>query len=148
MKLTRIWATAAVAAAFVGITALGTSGALATEVPGQATHAEGGTFTLVGLFTLADSTSRLKTGDDCQGQGGYSDIKPGAQVTVYAGDPVATGALGPGTFTAGVGCVFGVVTGDVPRWRGIYQWEVTHRGKLTITEADAVGSVAQATLGN
>lgn len=63
-------------------------------------------FTLTGAFALTDlsgitagsSGSEYVNGVDCQGDGGYDDIRPGAQVTIYdeTGTVLAAGDIGLG----------------------------------------------------
>lgn len=90
----------------------------------------------------------FKSGDGCKGDGGYADLKAGAAVTIYddAGKVIGSGGLDQGEI-AGKTCSFDFIVPDVPTGGGFYQYEVTHRGKLTATEAEARAGVI-ATLDN
>jgi hypothetical protein len=79
-------------------------------------------------------------GADCDASGtpGYSDMVAGTQVVVYdaGGKQLAIGTLGPGTTQAGA-CTFPFTIGGVPSGVGPYSVEVSHRGKIAFTEAQA-----------
>lgn len=89
-------------------------------------------------------------GGECVTDGGYSDIRSGAQVTVKdaTGVVVALGALDPGKtvdnresviaegeFVA-TKCVFGFTVSDAPEGGQFYSVEVSHRGELRYTRSD------------
>ena len=117
-----------------------------TPAPTIAPTTTPATFDLTGGLVLKQTG--LTPDAACSGQRGYSDITGGAPVTVYnaAGSVVAVGALEDGV--AGTrGCIFQFTVADVPAGHGFYSYEITHRGKVTITEADARGGHAIATLG-
>jgi hypothetical protein len=113
----------------------------------------GSSFTLLGSLELTDAVDVDAEATACQGDGGYDDIAQGASVTVYdaAGTVVATGSLGegkratPGDTTTS--CVFPVTVLKVPGGSKFYGVEVTHRGKVTVSDADARAGKFAATLG-
>lgn len=97
------------------------------------------TFTLRGTMTLTgDNIPTGDTSEDCTGYSGFDDISEGASVTVYdsTGKVVASGALGAGK-PKSAACVFSVSVPGVPEGSKFYQVEVSHRGKLTVSSADA-----------
>ncbi|WP_405699105.1 hypothetical protein OG209_05285 [Streptomyces sp. NBC_01383] len=108
---------------------------------------EPATFTLIGTFTLTEGAIRTK-GDNCRGSGGYADIGQGTSVTVYdgAGGVAATGSLGVSQYSVGA-CAFIVAVDDVPKGEKFYQVEVSHRGKVQLTGAEAEAGKLAATLG-
>ncbi len=78
----------------------------------------------------------------CYGTGGFSDMKPGAQVVVKdaAGKIIAQGALGDGVHPtsekyAGVVCEFPLTVENVPD-SDFYQVSVGHRGEISHTRAE------------
>lgn len=74
----------------------------------------------------------------CEGAGGYSDIGPMTQATLYDGSGVvlATTTLGPGQQgTSTEPCEYTFTFYDVPE-RDFYQFEVAERGKLKISLAE------------
>lgn len=105
------------------------------------------TFTLTGTFELTDDAV-----DDgasgCKGTGGYDDISSGTAVTVYdaAGTVIATGGLGDSTLD-GSACTFDVAVEDVPKGKDFYKVEVSHRGTVQLTEAEAESGAFAASLG-
>lgn len=103
------------------------------------------TFTLEGSLTLVDAYG---TSSSCATYGGYSDIAPGADVTVRdaEGTVVASGALQSGRMS-GAGCRFPFAIADVPGGSAFYQVEVTHRGLVTFTADELAAGGAQLTLG-
>ncbi|MER8083833.1 hypothetical protein ABTZ57_01390 [Streptomyces sp. NPDC094048] len=118
---------------------------------------DGGAFTLEGAFVLKTgaTTAVFERGGDCTGYdgGGYGDIVPGAQVTVYdgSGAVVATGRLGKGKLPEGsnssVPCTFPVKVAGVPKGSKFYRVEVAHRGEVTVSAADAEAGRFAASLG-
>ncbi|WP_244181985.1 hypothetical protein [Streptomyces curacoi] len=115
--------------------------------PTRVTPRPPATFTLTGTFELTDGV----VGDDaggCKGGDGYDDIFEGTAVTVYdaAGTVVATGYLGDSTREGGT-CRFSVSVGGVPTGRGFYKVEVSHRGTVQLTEAQARAGLFGASLG-
>ncbi|WP_405593856.1 hypothetical protein OG741_37615 [Streptomyces sp. NBC_01410] len=112
-----------------------------------------GVFTLRGTLLLTTgATSATIDDSECAGGGGYDDIASGASVTVYnaAGDVVASGALGKGDQPDGSSlraCTFPVSVSDVPKGEKFYQVEVTHRGKISVSSAEAQAGGFTASLG-
>lgn len=124
--------------------------ACSTLVSGEARPTQNATFDFIGALTLIDENGP-KSGS-CTGINGYDDIHGGTAVTVYdgAGTLIGTGQLDEGLRNPFDGnCLFGFTVADIPRLKGFYQYEISHRGKLSLTEAEAtaVGSI-QAVLGN
>lgn len=91
------------------------------------------------------------TGNYCAGKGGYSDITAGAAVTIYNADGTIVGAgnLGAGvadshtthngntTITSAGGCAFPFTVTNVPTGSSFYQYEISHRGRITFTLGEA-----------
>jgi hypothetical protein len=116
---------------------------------------------VTGTITVeADSmSSEQAMGGACVTDGGYSDIRTGAQVTMAdsSGKALALGALDsghvsevfdPGTAVEGMAsqCVFGFTVSDVPAGEKIYSVEVSHRGKVNFTR-DKLNEPITLTLG-
>ena len=99
------------------------------------TVAELPTYNVRGAFTLRASTDGPD--NNCQGSGGYSDIRSGVTVTAKDGDgrTLATGRLDPGTRESNTRCVFAFEIRDVPQAE-FYSFEVGRRGELTYTHAE------------
>jgi hypothetical protein len=118
-----------------------------TATPASVTPRAPATFALTGTFELTDEVVGDGAGG-CKGGDGYSDILEGAAVTVYdaAGAVVATGYLGESTREGGT-CRFDVSVSDVPVGRRFYKVEVSHRGTVQLTEAEARAGAFGATLG-
>ena len=102
-------------------------------------------FDLVGTVALrTDSltTSGLPAGFECAGRGDYSDIGPGAAVTVS--DETGT-LLAKGTLASSIGdnklCVFTFNVPDVPAGAKFYQVQVSNRDATSYTEQEARGHV-------
>jgi hypothetical protein len=98
-------------------------------------------FTLEGTLQLnSDSitTGGLPPGFNCAGSGGYSDIAPGAPVTVS--DEGGT-LLAKSTFDGSVGgpgwCALSFSVKDVPAGSKFYRVEVARRGDMSYTEEEA-----------
>lgn len=92
-------------------------------------------------FTWSNSTNT------CWGDGGFSDIREGAQVVVSdaAGAVIAVSALSAGLPSVAGGratsCTFGITVTNVPSGRTFYGVEVSHRGVVRFAEVD-LGRVA------
>jgi hypothetical protein len=89
--------------------------------------------TLSGTVLLVDSPYfGLTPGARCSGDGGYGDLRGGAQVVLAdeRGDTLSTGRLSAGEFD-GLGCVFSFALEDVAR-ADFYSLTVAggHRGQL------------------
>lgn len=95
------------------------------------------TFTLTGTFSLTENA--LTLGDNCEGTGGYDDIREGTSVTVYGanGDVIATGELGDSTKVGYGACDFAIAVPDVPKGEKFYKVEVSHRGTIQLTAEEA-----------
>ncbi|MFP3988710.1 hypothetical protein U9R90_14605 [Streptomyces sp. E11-3] len=121
-----------------------TTGSVAPSAPDTTAPA---TFTLTGTFELTAGVVSDGSGG-CKGGDGYDDIAEGTAVTVYdaAGSVVATAYLGEST-RVGTTCRFDVSVDDVPTGKGFYKVEVSHRGTVQLTEADARAGAFGATLG-
>lgn len=93
-------------------------------------------FTLTGTLSL--TTTSATTGDGCHGTSGYHDITPGASVSVSdeSGTLLAKGILAAGHGESGT-CYMPFSIDDVPGGKKFYKVEVTHRGEVNYTEAEA-----------
>lgn len=100
------------------------------------------------MTLTGDNVPSGDTSEDCTGYSGYDDITAGASVTVYdsTGAVVATGSLGTGKPDSAA-CVFPVRVSDVPGGSKFYQVEVGHRGKVTVSQAEAKAGEFAASLG-
>lgn len=109
---------------------------------GPKTFTANGTLTLIGDEVYSASTT-------CSGKGGYADIREGTAVTVSdaAGATVALGQLGAGHVDSSIGCTFPFSVAKVPAGKGFYGIEVSHRGVLKFSEADASGTNMVMSLG-
>ncbi|MFF3845654.1 hypothetical protein [Streptomyces sp. NPDC002328] len=105
------------------------------------------TFTLTGNFELTEDAVSNGLGG-CKGSGGYDDIAEGTAVTVYdaAGTVIATGELGDSTLNSGT-CAFGVAVDNVPKGEDFYKVEISHRGTVQLSAADAQAGLFGASLG-
>lgn len=88
--------------------------------------------TIIGGLTLTDTDEFWSKGDDCQGSGGYDDIRTGAQVVVKdgSGKLLGTSSLLSGTASDSFSCDFAFFVDDVPD-ADFYSVEVSHRGEIT-----------------
>lgn len=122
---------ALVVAATLGVAGCGDSSSSAGSKPK--------TFDAHGIVEVGGQGS-TRDGQTCEGSGGYGDMVPGGQVTIYnaAGEAIALGSLNEGT-SLNFGCVFDFDVSDVPAQDGsdIYSVEVTHRGQIKFTRAEA-----------
>src|SRR5574340_251669 len=117
----------------VAMAALALVAAGCSSAPGSstgATHIITGTLDLSSTENIAD----LAPGQPCTVGLGFSDIQPGASVTVKnaSGTIIATGQLGSGTTpgTSGMECDFTFKVNDVPT-SSFYQVEVANRGNVS-----------------
>ena len=97
-----------------------------------------GSHTLHGTLTLTSSGGISRSGSNCSGTGGYSDLTAGGAVTVKneSGTVIATGSLDDGVSDATyptVVCHFSFTIASVPDAK-FYSIEVTHRGALTYSQ--------------
>jgi hypothetical protein len=107
------------------------------------------TFLALGGFVLdAPDGGTLSAGDACEGMNGYSDIHPGADITVYnsKGDLIGSASLGKGVYGS-TGCTF-LWAATIPTTGGPYQYEISHRGKLSFTLAEGIHGVSSSLGGN
>ncbi|MFJ6777646.1 hypothetical protein [Streptomyces yangpuensis] len=134
---------------------LGIGSTLAVQAAGGDEAAK--TFTLTGTVEVMGDTKAVVTTNSglCAGTGGYNDLTGGASVTVYdkAGLIVGTGSLGSGSVKDVATaykrtCKFAVSVPDVPRGKEFYQVEVSHRGKVNISESEAVAGLFGASIGD
>jgi hypothetical protein len=106
------------------------------------------TFTLTGTMEVTGVRNWRRVSTQCEGAGGYDDIAEGTSVTVYSGNGTV---VGTGRLTNGVvfdaRCSFSVVVEKVPVGADFFQVEVSHRGKLTLSAADAKAGKFAGTLG-
>lgn len=110
-------------------------------------------FELRGVITLdsSDTTMGKLRNDgyhECSGERGYSDLRAGAQVTVYdaSGKAIALGNVNDSQRKDGR-CTLSFVVADVPGGQGIYEVEVAHRGKVRYDEERAKSGTVSLTLG-
>lgn len=134
-----------VKALIITVTVLLTGSALALLL--TLTIAGPATFTLHGSLLLADSFTR-DLDETCRGEGGYSDIAGGTQVTVSddTGTVIAVGALAPGWGSVH-SCILPFTVHDVPAGHEFYQVEVSHRGKIKFREEEAKNGLPTLSLG-
>ena len=104
------------------------------------------TFEVRGSLTLSRVMLYGEEGNECSGIDGYNDMSGGTQVKVSdsAGKVIGLGELEPGvarqTNEGQQGtnvCVFDFTVSDVPEGDGIFGVEVSHRGVIQFTRADA-----------
>lgn len=127
------------------LAAIGTIIFVATSEPDR--------FTLTGSLTITDPNgATLDLTPDgawtCRGDGGYSDIQPGAQVTVSdaSGTVLAVGELGQGGDTVEP-CVMPITVPGVPHGEDFYRVEVAGRGGITVDKIDAQAGLVDLTVG-
>jgi hypothetical protein len=149
--LTTLLIGAVAGAAIVGGTWYATSHDTGSSVTvdGKPVAGPPGTFTLKGDFTLTDGAVDDGIGG-CEGSGGYDDIALGTSVTVYdaAGAVIATSALVLSEFDRAAGtCTFDVSVPNVPGGQDFYQVEISHRGKIQLSAAEATSGGFAGSLG-
>jgi hypothetical protein len=118
------------------VVVLGGGAALALVASGALTPRH----TITGDYILVDSAQNppliVVEGSGCRGAGGYSDIEPGAPVTLVDGTGTV---LGTSTLSGGSGssteCDFSFSIPGVPEVSA-YTVEVSHRGKVMNTLAE------------
>ena len=101
---------------------------------------------VLGFFVLIDDDEHWKVGQSCQGDGGYSDIRPGAQVVVTSNGET----LGIAHIFGGIGyrsdghvaCRFGFAVVGVPAGRSFYAVEISHRGQVQFAERDLTEEIS------
>jgi hypothetical protein len=120
--------------------------------PAAAASSKPSVFQMTGDFTLEQGQFGWEA-NECTGRGGYADLAVGAQVVV-TGETQQTLALGSivGSFavpdpddTSGGGaptsCTLSIRVLNVPAGHKFYGVEVSHRGVVQFTEAEARQSV-------
>ena len=129
----RLWPTLLLVAAAVAVIGGGTLLAL--------TLLSNDTVTVKGEVQLIGITNVKGEHDDCYGIGGYDDLRGGASVVVTdaTGTTVGVGSLRPGVLNLSkdpyyCGLAFEI---EVPAGKGFYGIEVTHRGRVQFSEAEA-----------
>ncbi|MFD0257499.1 hypothetical protein ACFVH7_04365 [Kitasatospora indigofera] len=142
---------AGVAGLIVGAGGVGLAWGLTGSGPTLAstpTSTAAATFTLTGTMEVAGATHWRRVSTQCEGTGGYDDIAEGTSVTVYSasGTVVGTGRLTNGV-VFGSACSLSVVVEKVPVGADFFQVEVSHRGKLTLSAADAKAGKFAGSLG-
>lgn len=106
-----------------------------------------------GVLTLTVESSRsIRQADyqQCWGLAGYDDITGGVSVTVYNADGriVGLGKLEPGKKGGSAyECSFMFTVTDLPAGQGPYQYEVSHRGRLTVAEETIRDGLVRSSLG-
>lgn len=100
-----------------------------------------GTLTIRGTVTVPLTGELRPIDTQCDGSGGYSDMRAGAAVAVTdpASKTIALGNLGPGRVDGSTGhqlCEFAFEVAGVPSGAGFYGVEVGHRGRIQYAEAD------------
>ena len=90
---------------------------------------ENSSINVSGKLTL--HTSSFDKGKSCRGDGGYSDIHQGSQVTVSngGGDIITVSDLGEGLADEYGDCIFNFQLKDIPNAK-VYQIEIVRRGKI------------------
>lgn len=93
--------------------------------------------TITGTVEISDESLTFD-GQRCRGDGGFSDMREGTQVTVTSsgGDIIALGSLQTGTARGYGTCIWRFTVDDVPTGQGFYGIEVSQRGVLRFAEAD------------
>lgn len=106
-----------------------------------------GTITVSGTLELRKEGGFHQVGSQCVGDGGYSDIAPGAQVVVTddTGKTVGVGSLGAGSWI-GSHCEWPFEV-EVPDGSAFYGVEVSHRGRVQYP-ADELAEPITLTLGS
>lgn len=95
-----------------------------------------------------DGTNFSAGADGCSGTDGYSDLTDGASVTVYdsAGTVIAVGSLDAGR-QVGEACLFPWSVSHVKK-SSFYKVEVSHRGQLTYSYAQAKAGGLDSSIGS
>lgn len=132
----RLLVAALTAALITGLVLLALSKNGGTAESSSAVGAIEAEFAVTGTFTLYDVGS-YQSGGQCEGSGGYSDIRVGTQVRISdaTGKILAIGALDWASHHPGE-CVFTFTVRGVPSGEDFYQIEVSHRGLLTYSETE------------
>jgi hypothetical protein len=142
---------AGAAGLIIGAGGVGLAWGLTSSGPSPAaapTPTEAATFTLTGTMEVTGIKNWRRVSTQCEGIGGYDDIGESTSVTVYSGSGqvVGTGRLTNGV-VFGASCSFSVMVEKVPVGSDFFQVEVSHRGKLTLSAADAKAGKFSGTIG-
>lgn len=135
-----------------GVTALIGSAFLLVGAASMTACGGSESFDVTGALQLTDTTARsvgtvndtgiFTTGSTCHGQGGYSDIAPGAQVVIRdaAGKSVGLGRLEGGTPSDGGSvCEFDFTVRNINAGGGgPYSVEIAHRGEVSFNRGELV----------
>ncbi|HYQ64532.1 hypothetical protein [Actinophytocola sp.] len=91
-----------------------------------------------------------RSGSDCSGRGGYDDIHEGTDVTVYddTGKIVGASELTGSSYGASDSSCTWFFQVKVQGGHDFYQVEVSHRGKITVSAAEAKSRQVALTLGD
>jgi hypothetical protein len=111
----------------------GETGAESQPSPSPTTQKLYGTMTLV-----TGGQSLRRSGDDCEGKGGYDDLQEGTQVRILSedGDLVATTAFDLGEIvTDPFGCRWNFEV-EVPNDLDFYSVEASHRGGISYSRSE------------
>jgi len=112
----------------------GCSAATGQPTP-KPTHAKPATFLATGSLTLIGGALEIANLDSgCQGSDHYSDLVPGAQVTIAdaSGKTVGVGELDAGSTTSD-GCALPFDVSNVPVGSKFYKVSVAHRDGVQFT---------------
>lgn len=105
------------------------------------------TFTLTGKLVVPANVGSAVPDGGCIGDRGFSDIQPGAVVTVRSGSMMlASGTLASGQMES-TRCAYAFTVPGVLRGQGTYQVEVGGRGAVEVDETTAVTGGVSLTLG-
>jgi hypothetical protein len=106
---------------------------------GPAASASPSTFTVHGAIDLVGAFGAGGQSCDLSRRPGASDLAPGGQVVVYdnAGRSLAIGTLAEGALQPGGTCRMLFTVTGVPDGPGPFFVEVTHRGRIAFTRAQA-----------
>jgi hypothetical protein len=122
--------------------------AIATGCSGAGTATHKGLVSVMLNSTSIDSQGPTKA---CVGSGGYHDIAPGANVTIYDGNGkiLVTGAIDNGIGLGDSNCIFTSAPLQIPDSK-FYEVEVSNRGKVNYSQAQLAKSkyIVSLTLGN
>lgn len=151
------WAFAAAIVVMIGAAGIGIgirSGGGSSSTPKVSTQPHGkSTITLTGALELDNGTSGFddtnftSTDGNCNGTGGYTDLAAGTSITVYdnTGAVISVGNLSAGSDT-GDACIFAWSIPNVPK-SNFYKVEISHRGQLTYSYAQATSGELDSSIG-
>jgi len=142
------WSIALVAAGIVPGIVIGAGAVLGYQAYNERRGGADDSITVTGELTLTDPSGWSYGAGGCLGDGGYSDIAGGANVTIKG----ATGAVIGVTHlkagkASGGDCAFAWTASGIPGNEQFYTVEISHRGALTYPR-NQLGSVLQSSLGD